>query len=562
MSSTDALRPAGPVPTLHPVLPDDGAPGWDGATWIGEIDQRGLDGDRARLAGADGYRRARLLIWNADRPRGSVEVGIERGEIDLAAVREAAGGLADPAPLDRHAVRPPISIVICTRDRPDQLRTVLGSLGGLDYPEFEVLIVDNNPASGLTRPVVEAYRGRSVRVVDAVGQGLSVARNVGLRDARHDIVAFTDDDVVIDRRWLRNLAHGFARDERVACVCGMVPTSELVTPAQSYFDRRVGWAQRWDPAVYDLRTPSGGGLFPLEVSEFGTGANFAVRRTVVTELGGFDEALGAGAPTGSGEDVDIFLRIMVAGHLLVREPAAVVWHSHRRTVEGLRTQMHNYGIGLSAWITKLLVSPRTFTLVVSRLVIGLRHLGRVTEVRDDASADAAPGLRSLKRAEMSGVILGPWSLVRGRLSGRRAAPLRPRPVLLRHFDVRHGRMWGESGPAGTSGRLALSGLLAGAVAALGTVQALPPGLRALIIAAFVLTGPGCLAVSFFAQLPRSARLALIPTAGLAVCVLAVTGLLMIGVYDPPAVLTGLALATVVGALSRCAVLARRERTTA
>jgi hypothetical protein len=83
--------------------------------------------------------------------------------------------------------------------------------------------------------------------------------------------------------------------------------------------------------------------------------------------------------------------------------------------------------------------------------------------------------------------------------------------------------------------------------------------RALIIAAFVLAGPGNLAMSFFTELPRYALRALIPTTGLAVCIIAVTGLLMAGVYEPDGVLVGLAVTTVAGGLARCAVLTRRDR---
>ena len=198
---------------------------------------------------------------------------------------------------------------------------------------------------------------RTVRLVDAPGQGLSIARNVALRNAKYNVVAFTDDDVLVDPHWLTNLAYGFGRDERVACVCGMVPSAEVLTPAQSYFDRRVGWARRCDAAVYDLASPpADDSLFPLRVAQFGTGANFAVHRDATLELGGFDEGLGVGSPTGGGEDIDMFVRILLAGHMLVREPAAVVWHRHRRTAPELEVQIQNYGLGLGAWIAKLIDS--------------------------------------------------------------------------------------------------------------------------------------------------------------------------------------------------------------
>src|SRR5206468_1387529 len=80
----------------------------------------------------------------------------------------------------------------------------------------------------------------------------------------------------------------------------------------------------------------------------GTGANFAFDRQFLMGLGGFDEALGAGAPTKGGEDLDIFVRAILSGRPLIYEPSAIVWHIHRVEVGELRTQMYNYGLGLTA----------------------------------------------------------------------------------------------------------------------------------------------------------------------------------------------------------------------
>lgn len=557
MTWQDQRSHPGTDKVLQPVMPIVDEPvDWDGATWVGQIDEADLDGDRVRLADGQRFGRARLLVWSADQPRGAVEVALDHGLVDLAAVRREAQRLPVVPLRSPEVTRPPISIVICTRDRPEHLTNALGSVYGLEYPEFEVVVVDNNPASGLTPPVVAAHADLPVRVVPAVGQGLSVARNVGLRNARYDIVAFTDDDVVLDRRWLTNLAYGFARDERVGCVCGMVPTSELLTPAQAYFDQRVGWAQRWQPALYDLGAHVGDGLFPLQISEFGTGANFAVRRDVAVGLGGFDEALGAGAPAGSGEDIDMFLRIMLAGRLLVREPAAVVWHSHRRTVPELESQMHNYGVGLSAWLVKLLMRPRTCLLVVRRLLVGIRHLARVTVVEDLQATAAEPALQEVKGYEFRGVLRGPWRLLSGRLAGRRRAPLAPPGRLGGFFDIRHGRMWGDPGIALLPGRLAVIAAVLSVAGALTAVDALPSAVRTLLLAAFIAGGPGALIMSCYTRLPGYAIAALVPVVGVATCILTVSGLLMAGFYSPPTVLLGLALTTLAAALVRCRQLAR------
>ncbi|OLT40459.1 glycosyltransferase [Gordonia sp. CNJ-863] len=567
-------------PGLEPVrrIQDSGKL-WGGAIWIGQVDLHELDerpgideqgghdperesnetdSPRIELIGGDDFRESRFLVWSEDRPLGLVRLPVQNGTIDGVALREQARGLPEPPVLPERRTRPGVSVVICTRDRPDHLARLLDSLVTLDYPDFEVLVVDNNPVSGLTPPVVAAAcPSIPVRVVDAAGPGLSIARNVGLRSARFELVAFTDDDVVLDPNWLSRIVIGFERDESVACVCGMVPSVEVMTPAQAYFDRRVGWAERWEPALYGVARPvAADDLFPLRVSEFGTGANFAVRRDVVVGLGGFDEAVGAGSAAGGGEDIDIFVRLLLAGGSIAREPAAIVWHSHRASVAELEKQMHDYGVGLGAVIFKLLVDPCTTVLVTKRLVAGIRHLRATTQVDPGPAVVAEPELAGLRRRELVGVARGPWRLIRGRLAGRAGAPLRATSRgLAGLLDFRRGQMWGEPGNTILEGRLAAVSMWLGLVGLLGATM-LPGVLQVVAVIAFVLLGPGSLVMSF-GSMPTHARLSLVPAVGLAVSIVAVTGLLMAGFWSPAVVLAIIGIATTAGGLGRGAHLASR-----
>ncbi len=555
----DTETSTGPA-MLTPVRQIVGAgPVWSGAVWVGQVEDGDIPPGRIEIVGGSGFSEARFLVRRDGQPLGFVQVPIVDGTVDGSILRARARELPGLVSQPRRETSPAVSVVICTRDRPDHLARLLASLVELDYPEFEILVVDNNPTSGVTRPVVEAASGLPVRVVDAVGQGLSIARNVGVRHAIHDIVAFTDDDVVIDAQWLDRLVIGFERDYRVACVCGVVPSVEVLTPTQAWFDHRVGWARRWEPALYGLDDHAADDdLFPLRVSEFGTGANFAVRKAAVTALGGFDEALGAGSPAGSGEDMDIFVRILLSGRLLAREPGAIVWHSHRETVAELDKQMHDYGVGLSALLVKMLVHPRTTGMVAKRLVVGVRHLGAVTDVEHSAALAAEPELATVRRRELTGVVRGPWRLLRGRLAGRSGTPLRNRARgVAGLFDFRREQMWGDRGNTILAGRLAGTAVWCGAIGMLAAAGVLPGALQALAVAVFVLAGPGSLAVSFSAYLPGSARWVLVPTLGSAICTLSVTGLLMAGFWDPSALLAGLGALTSVGGLLRGRYLASR-----
>src|SRR5215468_10336357 len=112
--------------------------------------------------------------------------------------------------------------------------------------------------------------------------GLSNARNSGLAAASNDLVGFTDDDVRVDPGWASALVAGFAADPHTACVTGLVASRSLETAPERYFDSRYPWGEVFFPRRFDLaehRDLSPG--YPFIAGKFGTGANFAVRRSFI-----------------------------------------------------------------------------------------------------------------------------------------------------------------------------------------------------------------------------------------------------------------------------------------
>ncbi|REE73189.1 glycosyl transferase family 2 [Rhodococcus wratislaviensis] len=445
------MDPAAPALTLRPALDSPERPDWDGAVWIGEVWVGAIeDADRAgraagipvrcRLAGAEGYGRARLLVRADGRPLGFVEIEVSESSVNFGELRRRVAGLrvtepdrpvrAGPARVaEGNAV--PVTVVVCTRDRVSMLRAALRSVLAVDYPSFDVLVVDNAPRTDATRQYVLGLADPRVRLIREPLPGLSRARNTGLSAATGDIVAYTDDDVVVDRHWLSALVDGFGRGPSVSCVSGMVPAGEIRTPAQAYFDRRVGWSDSTDARVFDwAKPPADVPLFPFTVRCYGTGANFAVERDVVRRLGGFDEALGAGAPTGGGEDIDMFFRILRSGRQLVHDPAAIVWHRHRDDSEGLLVQSRGYGLGLGAWLAKIAGDPEMATLAATTaarrggaLVRHLRASSKETAPPADLAEFLPAGLGS---TTVRSIMKGPWAYRSARREGRSPAPLRKR----------------------------------------------------------------------------------------------------------------------------------------
>ncbi|NNG38557.1 glycosyltransferase [Flexivirga sp. ID2601S] len=352
------------------MFPSTAAVTWPGASWVGALDVSTEDADTSRphgtirLTGADGYARARLLVVDDGRPRGFVAADIgPEGTLDVASLDEQVRAL--PPAAARHTAapppRPPFSVVLCTRERAAALDVALRSLLRLDYPDFEIVVVDNAPVTTATADTVEAIGDARIRRIVEPRPGVSAARNLGIAQARHDWIAFVDDDVVVDRHWLSALADATADTDDgrpVGAISGLVPAAELRSRTQAWFDDRVTWSKTFEPRVFDRdRPPHGVPLFPFQVGAYGTGANFAAHRSAMLDIGGFDRALGAGTRCLGGEDIDVFYRLVARGHVLRYEPGAIIWHRHRDTAPELRAQMTGYGRGLTGWLTKLALSP-------------------------------------------------------------------------------------------------------------------------------------------------------------------------------------------------------------
>ncbi|AKK26607.1 glycosyltransferase family 2 protein [Mycobacterium sp. EPa45] len=407
--------------TLEPVLPNPDRPSWAGAIWIGEVSLDAVaSADKAsadcgtpaqcRLQNAEGFSKARLLVRDRDRAVGFVDVAVTDGQVVFAELRDQVGAQrlcpSPPVPVREGIAStelPHVTVVVCTRDRTDLLKSAVASVLAADYPDFDVLIVDNAPRTDATREYVTSLADNRVRLLTEPVPGLSRARNTGLLAATGTIVAFVDDDVVMDPAWLSVLVKGFTYGDSVACVSGMVPAGELRTPAQAYFENRAGWTESAHVRVFEWsHAPQDVPLFPFEVRHYGTGANFAVDRQVVMSLGGFDERLGAGTKVSGGEDIDMFFRILRSGRQLVREPGAIAWHRHRATADDLRAQTRGYGLGLGAWLAKIASDPPMAMLalktIARRRPAMVRHLRSTAEraapsttVKFDLPADIGSG---------------------------------------------------------------------------------------------------------------------------------------------------------------------------
>lgn len=240
-----------------------------------------------------------------------------------------------------------VTIAVCTRDRPDDLKQCLNGLQRLHKGDQEILVIDNAPSNEATRDLVREMGG--IRYVREERPGLDIARNRALREADTEIVAFIDDDAVPDRDWLRCLTRNFA-DPMVMASTGLTMPLELATDAQILFEQFGGFARGFRRQVYDATR-----LDPMFAWKAGAGVNMAMRRAVLDLVGPFDEALDAGSPTFAGGDTDMFRRILKSGYSIVYDPEALNWHRHRRSMAELRRQIFGYEVAAYAICTKAFI---------------------------------------------------------------------------------------------------------------------------------------------------------------------------------------------------------------
>jgi GT2 family glycosyltransferase len=281
----------------------------------------------------------------------------------------------------------------------------------LNYPDFEVIVIDNRRDARAALPSLGSDPRLHVDVESR--RGVSAGRNRGVALATGEIIAFTDDDVVVDRHWLRAMGVRFASEATLEALGGLTLPSELDSPAQLWFEEYYGGFVRGFRAhTMSLREPDDGALFPFSPRSYGAGLNMAFRREALARVGGFDPALGIGTPACGGEDVGVFVAIVLAGGVVGFEPAALVRHHHRRSEHAFMSQVWRYGVGLSAMLCAVVArDPKQLWPILRRVPDGVRHFVRPSR---DRSRHAPTYPRRAVVVQIAGVLYGPLAYLRSR----------------------------------------------------------------------------------------------------------------------------------------------------
>jgi glycosyltransferase involved in cell wall biosynthesis len=218
-----------------------------------------------------------------------------------------------------------ITLIVCTYNRATSIGATLESVLTSIFRApvaWELLVVDNH-SKDQTRAVVNEFSTRDpqrVRYLFEPQQGLSNARNAGIREARGSVIAFTDDDVTVERTWLDNLTAKLRQGNWAGAGGRVRPPKEFTQPNWLTLD-----GGKMDSsgvlALFDAGTVAG----PLSKPPFG--ANMAFRKGIFEKYGGFRPELGrCGDSLIGNEDTEFGSRLMAAGERLWYEPSAIVYH--------------------------------------------------------------------------------------------------------------------------------------------------------------------------------------------------------------------------------------------
>jgi len=377
------------------------------------------------------YPRTRVFVLDAGVLIGSVDIHNCRRPISAPRLRQAIGDWQAWRLMKRALQRqiavtaePPlspavtVSIVVPTCNRPDDLRRCLMALRAQRSARaVEIVVVDNRPGTAITPNVVRDFP--EARLIEEHRPGLSYARNAGFVEATGDILIAIDDDVTVPAGWLERLVAPFGRAD-VMAVTGHVLPVELETESQCRFEAYGGLGKGFarfevDGSWFRSRRTA------VPTWHLGATANAAFRAACFRDpaIGLLDEALGAGMPTGCSEDTYLFYRILKAGHTIVYEPTAWVWHRHRNDSSSLRNQIYAYSKGHVAYHLTTLMRDRDPRALVrlgwSLPKVYLRRAVERLRRRSDYPLD-------LILTEIAGNLAGPWALWQARRRVRRFGP--------------------------------------------------------------------------------------------------------------------------------------------
>jgi len=207
-----------------------------------------------------------------------------------------------------------VSVLICTRNRSDSVKHAIHSIIVNSYPDFELVIVDqsdNDKTQEIVNGYLQAYSKISYFKISSLGAGK--AKSFGLKKCRGEIIAFTDDDCIVDREWIEKIVLLFERNPNIGIIFGSVL-------APSGYNIKDGFTPLYQAKDVLFKGPCS------KIRARGISANMAIKRDLFEKIGGFDEMLGPGAALPGNVDYDYSYRALRKGFQIFESSSVKVVH--------------------------------------------------------------------------------------------------------------------------------------------------------------------------------------------------------------------------------------------
>ncbi len=251
--------------------------------------------------------------------------------------------------------RPFVTAVVATRDRPQSVAKAAEAILANDYPNFELIVVDQGSGNRQTTSLKKYLDDPRFHLTISEREGVSPARNTGIAQGQGKIVAITDDDCEVPSYWLLQLVNAFSKAGQIGIVFGNV------LPANH--DSSAGFI----PAYVRENPIIVSNIYEKHQAD-GIGACMGLRKTVWQDLGGFDEMFGVGAPLKSNSEGDFTMRALKRGYSVYETPSVEVVHRGFRTWEEGSLLIPRYWFGTGAMYAKhFKMSPCISTRLLSSL---------------------------------------------------------------------------------------------------------------------------------------------------------------------------------------------------
>ncbi len=251
----------------------------------------------------------------------------------------------EPMPSDAPASSLAVSVLVCTSGRGDSVVETVQSILIAESPACELIVIDQSDDDRTEEALAPFRQDLRLRYIHSTTKGKGIALNLGMQEARGDIVAITDDDCKVEPDWLDAHLAVFEKYPKVAVTYGNVIAVEY-DPEKGYIP---AYRVPQETLCVNLKQ---------KLRARGIGANMAVRRETIQQMGGFDPELGPGGKFFACVDGDMTVRCLLNGWHLYETPHSTVLHYGFRTWEQSRSLTHRAFIGIGAAYIKPLKCGR------------------------------------------------------------------------------------------------------------------------------------------------------------------------------------------------------------